>query len=255
MNSFFISFNFNSWKPVAQIDHNTKIKKLAEYVIDKYGEPTVIGIQEFITGGGKYLEALSDAFDGKYYVVTPPSFDYRSHKRSLITVTLLNKSVVESYEIINIGSCLPNRTAYVKTYIGGDPWYIMNCYMVQIANFTGKADWYISARKEQNNKLWSEIMSELTSQKDARMVALGDFQESSDSSHIKALGEMGYKEVTAGFPTAHNNIDHIFLSKKAWDDFNPVGFALDANVIDAISDHSLLVIMPAGSLSSSVVGN
>ena len=83
------------------------------------------------------------------------------------------------------------------------------------------------------------------------MVALGDFQESSDSSHIKALGEMGYKEVTAGFPTVHNNffdvknIDHILLSKKAWDDFKPVGFTLDGNVIDEISDHSLLAIMSA----------
>lgn len=250
MNNF-VSFNFNSWKPVAQIKHNTKIKKLAEYVMDKYGEPTVIGIQEFITGGGKYLDALVDVFDGKYYVVTPPSFDYRSHKRSLVTVTLLNKSLVERYEVIDIGSCLPNRTAYVKAYIGGEPWFIMNCYMVQTANFAGKADWYISQRQEQKNDLWSEIMSELTSQKDARMVALGDFQESSDSSHIKALGEMGYKEVTAGFPTVHDNffdeknIDHILLSKKAWDDFNPVGFALDGNVIDEISDHSLLVIMPA----------
>ncbi len=247
----FISFNFNSWKPVAQINHNTKIEKLAEHIRDKYGEPTVIGIQEFITGGGKYLDALVDAFDGKYYVVTPPSFDYRSHKRSLVTVTLLHKNAVERYTTIDIGSCLPNRTVYVKAYICGEPWLIMNCYMVQIVNFTGKTDWFISQRQEQKNDLWSEIMSELTSQKDARMVALGDFQESSDSSHIKALGEMGYKEVTAGFPTVHNNffdeknIDHILLSKKAWDDFNPVGFALDGNVIDEISDHSLLVIMPA----------
>ena len=41
----FISFNFNSWKPVVNVKHSKKIKKFAKYVMEKYGEPTVIGMQ------------------------------------------------------------------------------------------------------------------------------------------------------------------------------------------------------------------
>lgn len=127
----------------------------------------------------------------------------------------------------------------------------MNCYMVQTANFSGKADWFIAQRKEQKEMLWSEVMEELAKQKDSRIITLGDFQESSDSSHIKELKELGYKEATAGLPTVRNdffaekNIDHILLSARAWDEFKPAGFALDGDLIDEISDHCLLVIMSA----------
>lgn len=247
----FISFNFNSWKPVVNVKHSKKIKKFGKYVMEKYGEPTVIGMQEFITGGGKYLDELYDAFNKKYYVITPPSFDYRTHKRSLVTVTLLKKSAVETYEVIDIGRCLPNRTSYVRAYIDGEPWYIMNCYMVQVANFSGKADWYISQRKEQKELLWSDVMTELSKQRDSRIIALGDFQESSESSHIKKLKELGYKEVAADFPTVRNdffhekNIDHILFSTEAWDKFKPTGISLDGDLIDDISDHCLLAIMSA----------
>lgn len=40
-------------------------------------------------------------------------------------------------------------------------------------------------------------------------------------------------------------IDHIFFSKKAWEDFNPSGFVLDGDLMDEISDHCLLVTMSA----------
>lgn len=247
----FISFNFNSFKPIAKVKHSVKITEFADYVFDKYGELICIGIQEFITGDGKYLDELYEAFGKKYYVITPPSFDYRTHKRSLVTVTLLKKSIVETYEVIDIGHCLPNRISYLRAYIDGEPWYIMNCYMVQTANFSGKADWFIAQRKEQKEMLWSEVMEELAKQKDSRIITLGDFQESSDSSHIKELKELGYKEATAGLPTVRNdffaekNIDHILLSARAWDEFKPAGFALDGDLIDEISDHCLLVIMSA----------
>lgn len=247
----FISFNFNSWKPIAKVKHSTKIKEFAEYVFDKYGEPIGICIQEFITGGGKYLDELYEAFDKKYCVITPPSFDYRTHKRSIVTVTLLKKSMIEKYEVIDIGNCLPNRTSYVRAYIDGEPWYIMNCYMVQTANLSGKADWFISQRKEQKEMLWSEVMEELARQKDSRIIALGDFQESSEASHIKELKEFGYKEAVAGFSTVRNdffaekNIDHILLSTRAWEEYKPAGFALVGDFIDEISDHCLLAIMPA----------
>ena len=42
----FISFNFNSFKPIAKVKHSVKITEFADYVFDKYGEPICIGIQE-----------------------------------------------------------------------------------------------------------------------------------------------------------------------------------------------------------------
>ena len=94
-------------------------------------------------------------------------------------------------------------------------------------------------------------MTELSKQRDSRIIALGDFQESSESSHIKKLKELGYKEVAADFPTVRNdffnekNIDHILFSTEAWDKFKPTGISLDGDLIDDISDHCLLAIMSA----------
>ena len=247
-----ISFNFNSWKAVTLVDYGSKINDFAKYIKKKYSEPTIIAIQEFITGGGKYLDKLYEAFEKKYYVITPPSFDYRTHKRSLVTVTLLNKKAVDKYEVFDIGHCLPNRISYVRAFICGNPWYLMNCYMVQTANLKGKADWYKELRKEQKEALWEEIMMELARQKDSRMIALGDFQESSDSIHLKTLEEKGYKEAVAGFPTVRNdffdeysNIDHILLSAGACAEFKTAEFVLDGDLIDELSDHSLLAIISA----------
>ena len=41
----FISFNFNSFKPIAKVKHSVKITEFADYVFDKYGEPICIGIR------------------------------------------------------------------------------------------------------------------------------------------------------------------------------------------------------------------
>lgn len=246
-----ISMNFNSWKPITTIKYSTKITHFARFVREHYGEsePTCIAIQEFITGGGKYLDELYKAFGGKYYILTPPSFDYRVHNRSIVSLVLLNKSTVEKYEVINFGHCLPNRILYAMANINGKSWRIMNCYQVQTANFTGRADWYIAQRKELRKVLWKETMEELSRQKDSRMIVLGDFQESSESAHIMELKKMGYQEAAAGFPTVKNdffeekNINHIFFSAEAWKSFRPTGLALDSGLMDKVSDHCLLAVM------------
>lgn len=247
-----ISFNFNSWKPVAEnISYREKIKQFAVYVRNKYGDAAIIAMQEFITGGGKYIDELYQAFNKDYYVVTPPLFDYRDHPKSLVSITLLRKSVVNRYEVKNLGKCLPNRVSYVIAWMDGKPWSIMNIYAVQIANFTGKADSYIADRKDSHKKLWDEIIAEAKIQSNGRVIVLGDFQESSEESHVKELYNVGYREVNKGFPTIRNdffterNIDHILFSNAAWDDFNPVGFALDGDLIDELSDHCLLAVMSA----------
>ena len=248
----FVSFNMNSWKPVAKgMSYKKKISRFASYIAKKYNNASVIAIQEFISGGGKYIDELYDAFEKEYYVIVPPAFDYHIHSRSIVTVTLLKKSVVERYEVKDLGKCLPNRISYIVAWIDGVPWTIINIYAVQTVNFTGKAEWYVALRKKLHLELWEEIISEAKLQSAGRVIILGDFQESSEGIHIKELNEMGYKEMTTGFPTVRNNffkewnIDHIIFSKKAWEDFNPSGFVLDGDLIDEISDHCLLVAMSA----------
>lgn len=248
---WWISFNFNSWKPVAKMSYKKKINQFAAYIRKKYGGAVVIAIQEFVTGGGKYIGELYEAFGREYYIIVPPSFDYRTHARSLVTITLLKKSAVERYEVKDLGKCLPNRVSYVVAWIDGESWSILNIYAVQTANFSGKADWYITQRKELHEALWGEILAEAKSQSEGRVIILGDFQESSEGSHIKELNSMGYKETALGFPAVRNeffkewNIDHIFFSKMTWDELNPLEFALDGDLVDELSDHCLLAAMSA----------
>ncbi|MCR5205976.1 MAG: hypothetical protein K6E47_13110 [Lachnospiraceae bacterium] len=247
-----LSFNFNSWMPVSKgMSYKKRIKRFAGYIRSKYGNAAVIAIQEFISGGGKYLNDLYEAFGKDYYIIVPPSFDYRAHPRSLITVTLLKKSIIERYEVKDLGKCLPNRISYIVAWVEGQPWTIMNIYMVQTANFAGKPDWYVSLRKKLHSELWEEVISEAVSQRGERVILLGDFQESSEGVNMQTLNEMGYKEVATGFPTVKNdffkewNIDHILFSQKAWSEFNPSGFTLDGDLIGELSDHCLLAVMSA----------
>ncbi len=247
-----ISQNFNSWCPVnARITQSDKIKLFADYIKNKYDSAVIIAVQEFITGGGKYLDELYEAFDKEYFVVVPPCFDYRTHARSLVTVTLLKKSSTERFEVRDLGKSLPNRISYIVAWIEGTPWTIINIYAVQIANFTGKAEWYAELRRRQHHELWQEILSEAWAQKDDSVIILGDFQESSKGSHIRELTEMGYIEIKTGLPTVRNcffkqwNIDHILFSKKAWNDFYPISMDYDGNLLDELSDHILLAAVTA----------
>lgn len=250
-----ISFNFNSWKPVAKgITYSKKICKFADFVRNRYSGAEVVAIQEFISGGGKYIEELYNAFGKEYHVIVPPSFDYRRHQRSLLTVSLLKKSAFERYEVKELGKSLPNRVSYVVAWKEGNPWTIVNLYAVQTAYFKGKADWYITWRKTLHDKLWEEVLSEVTRYKTAveeRVVILGDFQES-EGPNVQTLKKMGYKELAPGIQTVRSNcfkeegnIDHIFFSKKAWSEFIPSGFILDSDLLGELSDHCLLAALPA----------
>ena len=251
MNTF-ITFNLNSWVPVAKnMSYKEKISKFASFVRRKYGSPSVIAIQEVITGGGRYLDEIYNAFEGDYHVIVPPTFDYRLHAKSLVTVTLLKKSDVDQFEVKHLGKCLPNRISYVTAWIDGKPWSILNVYAVQISYFAGRTEEYIAVRKELHEKLWEELLTEAKNQSKERVVILGDLQESSEGSHVKDLISMGYRELILGCPTVRNeifaekSIDHILFSEKAWADFNPAGFAMDGDLVNEISDHCLLAVMSA----------
>ena len=246
-----ISFNFNSWKPMTKLPYSKKINGFVDHIRTQYQASDVIAIQEFITGGGKYLDELYQAFRGEYHIVTPPSFDYRSHPKSLVCLLLLKKSSVGKYRVHDPNVCLPNRVAYVTVWISGTPWKIMNIYAVQVANFAGKADWYVAERKRLHKELWEEILGEARQSAKERMIILGDCQESSEGEHISVLKEAGYREVTSGLPTVKNKffdetcIDHIFFSGDAYSEYQPSGFSVDADLVNTLSDHCLLSVRSA----------
>ena len=246
-----ISFNFNGWKPVANVKFATKIVEFAKYIKgdDTYQDADIIALQEFISGGGKYLSQLEDAFNGEYIVLTPPDFNYTDHPRSIMNVILLRKSTIKGYRVEQLPSVLPNRLLLVSAFFDDCSVKIMNTYQVQIQNFKGHngGDAYVKKRIEQHNQLWDETVREATKIKDEQVVILGDFQESSEGEHIKELFSLGYVEKVKNIPTVRGDffaeqcIDHIIYSKSAWDIIGPKSYALSGGLLDEISDHSMLV--------------
>ena len=98
----------------------------------------------------------------------------------------------------------------------------------------------------------TETLSDDESVRVVHVVLLGDMQENSkNGKNILKLSEMGYCEKIAGFPTVRNDffsdqsIDHILYSRKAFELFKPVSFALDGNLLGEVSDHSMLVAISA----------
>ncbi len=255
MKKIIVSQNFNGWCPVTDIKYSKKITLFAEYVSNKYSnlaEVAVICIQEFIGGkDGKYLDELEKAFPS-YDILTPPGFNQLEHPKSLLTITLVRKEY--GYKLIRFESCLQNRICYIKVWFDDSPLpiRILNMYAVQTAQFTSKAAWYITKRKEQKEDLWTSIISEAKSCTEPLLI-LGDMQEGSKTGpHIKQLADLGFREKNGGFfPTVRNdffqewNIDHFLYNPAAWEKFYPVSFEHDGNLLDELSDHILLAAVSA----------
>lgn len=253
-----VSQNFNAWCPVTDLRFSKKIKLFAEYIGNKYpnrAEVALICIQEFIAGkNGKYLAELESAFDACYDVITPPNFNEIEHTKSLINVILIRKDL--DYNVIKFNSCLPNRVCYVRVFFDylPTPLRIMNIYAVQTVRFPSHAaSWYITKRKEQKEDLWNSVLREAKKCTEPLLIC-GDMQEDSKSGmHIKQLTEIGFKEKNGGFfPTVKNdlfeaipNIDHFLYNPAAWENFYPVSFEHDGNLLDELSDHILLAAVSA----------
>lgn len=247
-----ITFNMNSWcSIVPDISLGEKIKAFAEYINNKYDDLSgivSINIQELICGNkAKYVKELETAFKDHFKAVTPPSFRYLAHPKSIMNVTLINSSI--KYRVIPFAYTLPNRTIYFEVSLDGKLFRILNYYAVQTQKLSTAANWYVAQRLIQKENLWSEVIAEATncSENSIPLLILGDMQESSQDIHIRQLLKLGFKEKNPDyFPTtrgfSENRIDHMLYSREAWNDpaFYPVSMDFDGNLLDTLSDHVLL---------------
>lgn len=248
-NNDIVSFNMNAWMPVDRgSTYEEKINNFGVYVKQLCDGtlPRVICLQEVIAGkGGTYLEVIKKKFS-EYEVITPV-FDFEKHYKSIMSVTLIRKDILDDYTVkVLDDECLPNRVNYVVADIKGVLLRIINIHVPQIVNFKHKATWYIDERKKLNEKMWRLLKEEAIKYKDAKLIIVGDFQESSDGPNITKLKEAGYGVCASKNPTVDNDfflekcIDHIIFSDSAIKTLRPITLLTNSAVLGKLSDHCIL---------------
>lgn len=248
-NDCIVSFNMNAWLPVDRsLSYERKVNIFAVYVKRLCGgtPPRVICLQEVIAGKGQiYLKVIKKEFS-EYEVITPV-FDFEKHYKSIMSVTLIRKDILNDYTVkVLDDECLPNRVNYVVADIEGVLFRIINIHVPQIVNFKCKAAWYIDERKRLNKKMWKLLEEEAKKYKDAKFLIVGDFQESSEGPNIGKLKETGYGVYASKNPTVDNDffpekcIDHIIFSDSAIETLRPITLLTDSTVLGKLSDHCIL---------------
>lgn len=248
-NDCIVSFNMNAWLPVDRsLSYKSKIINFSAYVkrLCNGMLPKVICLQEVIAGKEQiYLDFIKKEFSA--YEVITPVFDFEKHYKSIMSVTLICKNVLNDYTVeILDDKCLPNRVNYVVADIEGTLFRIINIHVPQIVNFKNKAAWYIHERKRFNEIMWKRLEEESIKYKDARVLIAGDFQESSDGSNIAKLKAAGYgvyasKSLsTDDIFSSEKCIDHIIFSDSAIETLRPITTFTDSSVLGRLSDHCIL---------------
>ncbi|MBD5548314.1 MAG: hypothetical protein HDQ97_13085 [Lachnospiraceae bacterium] len=244
-----VSFNMNTWLPVDRsLSYERKINNFSVYVkqLCNGTPPKVICLQEVIAGKGQiYLEFIKKEFS-EYEVITPV-FDFEKHYKSIMSVTLIRKDILNDYTVnVLDDECLPNRVNYVVADIEGVLFRIINLHVPQIVNFKNKATWYIDERKRLNEIMWKRLEEEAKKYKDVKVLIVGDFQESSDGPNIAKLKAAGYGVYASKNPTVDNifflekHIDHIIFSDSAIEALRPITLFTDSSVLGKLSDHCIL---------------
>ena len=247
INNFILSYNLNAWMPVnTKLTMEDKIVKLKSYIYGTYGLPAVIMLQEVMAGRGReFLNAIELNFSN-YEVITPASFDYRKHSRSIMCVTLIRRDILGSYTTKVLDSELPNRINYVIANIAGNEVRFLNTHIVQTACLKNQAKWYIQDRFIKKARMWDLLHDEAEAYKDYCVVIGGDLQENKFARNVIKLSKLGYKLAGTRQATVMNDvlaedrIDHILFSESAYELFKPVGVMVDTSEVGNLSDHALV---------------
>lgn len=247
-NNYILSYNLNGWCPVDRsISYEGKIRNFSSYVKELYGEPLVIMLQEVLAGKNqKFLNLLRTLFSG--YVLITPDFDYDTHYRSIMTVTLIRNDALKGYTVQKFDSELPNRTNYLIANIEGKEYRLINTHIVQTVNFKNKAAWYIEERKRLKEKQWELLLAEAESNKNSKVIIGGDMQEAPSGKHLKELAKIGYGKLCLHHATVNNDffygnddcIDQIIFSNSASLEMKPIAVFVDNIQIGIWSDHALI---------------
>lgn len=251
-NNFIISYNENGYKPVdARISFDQKLRDTSQNIRANYGLPLIIMLQEILAGRNMKFLNLIRVLYPEYELILPAGFDYVTHYKSIMSVTLVRRDALGSYRVVEIDSELPNRTCYVVAELNGVETHILNSHIAQIQNFKYQADWYIAERRRLHDLQWKLLHEALHNNKDANVIFAGDMQESKSSSNLNKLMEEGYiVSGASGTKTVRNNffneescIDHIILSPSARAAFGKhTEIIYDNSGVGMYSDHTLLCL-------------
>lgn len=252
-NNFIITYNENGYRPIdTTISFEQKLRDTAKDIKATYGLPLIIMLQEILAGKNMKFLNLIRCLYPEYEFILPAGFDYVAHYKSIMSVCLIRRDVLESYKVIKLDEELPNRVCYVAAEIKGlGDLRILNVHVVQTQNFSHQADWYICERKRLQQHQWERIHNELHYIRDLKVVMGGDFQEAKNSPNINKIKEDEY--VISGAPgtkTVRNNffneescIDHIILSPSARAAFGKdTEIIYDNSGVGKYSDHTLLCL-------------
>ena len=220
-NHFIISYNENGHRPVDKtISLEQKLRDTAKDIKATYGLPMIIMLQEILAGRHmKFLNLLRVLFS-EYELILPAGFDYTTHYKSIISVTLVRRDALGSYKVLELDSELPNRMCYIVGELNGIETHIINSHLVQVQNFKYQADWYIAERRRLHDQQWNLLHNALRINKEANVIFAGDMQESKSAKNLNVLKEEGYiisgasgtKTVRNNFFNVESCIDHIVLS-------------------------------------------
>lgn len=252
-NNFIISYNGNGHRPVDKtISFEQKLRDTAKDLRATYGLPLIIMNQEIIAGKNMKFLNLIRVLYPEYELILPAGFDYVTHYKSIMAVTLIRRDALGSYRVIKLDEELPNRVCYVAAEIKGiGDVRVLNTHIVQTQNFAHQADWYISERKRLQQHQWEKIHNELHYIRDLKVVMGGDFQESKNSPNLNKIkedeyvisGASGTKTVRNNFFNEESCIDHIILSASARAAFGKdTEIIYDNSGVGKYSDHTLLCL-------------
>ena len=250
-NNNIVCYNENGHRPVNKaITFEQKLRDTVRDIRSTYGLPLLILLQEVLAGRNMvYLDLLRGLLP-EYELLLPASFDYVTHYKSIMSVTLVRRDALGSYRVVELDSELPNRTCYVVAELNRVETHIFNSHIAQIQNFKYQADWYIAERRRLHDQQWDLLHEALHNNKDANVIFAGDMQESKSSSNLNKLMEDGYiVSGASGTKTVRNSffneacIDHIILSPNARAAFGKdTEIIYDNSGVGKYSDHTLLCL-------------
>ena len=251
-NNFIITYNENGYRPIdPAISFEQKLKDTAKDIKATYGLPLIIMLQEVLAGRNMKFLNLRRVLYPEYELILPASFDYVTHYKSIISLTLVRRDALGSYKVLELDSELPNRTCYVVAELNGVETHIFNSHIAQIQNFKYQADWYIAERRRLHDQQWDLLHEALHNNKDANVIFAGDMQESKSAKNLNVLKEEGYiisgasgtKTVRNNFFNVESCIDHIVLSPSARDFLGKdTEIIYDNSRVGRYSDHTLLCL-------------
>ena len=251
-NNNIICYNMNAHRPVDKsICLEKKLRDTAKDIRATYGLPLLILLQEVLAGRDQKFLNLIRGLYPEYELILPARFDYVTHYKSIMSVTLVRRDAIGSYKVNELDSELPNRTNYIVAELNGIEMHIINSHLAQVQNFRYQADWYIAERKRLHNQQWDLLHDALHNIKDENAIFAGDMQESKNSSNLNKLMEDGYivlgasgtKTVRNNFFTEESCIDHIILSPRARAALGKdPEIIYDNTGVGKYSDHTLLCL-------------